>query len=1001
MRKQYNIVAALSLFCSINASAQFSASYPNHDGSYVSSTFFNQYPDLFNTLVEKPKAAELFKFPEPDISYATGKINLQIPIYTMDLQLLTLPLTLQYNSSGIRIQDKPGVAGYGWNFTNMKITREINSKDDLKYPVYPDDIKNLEHIKDENERYFEQAALSATGSSPKLKDGQYDIFTIDLPHINANFILHYENGRYEPRFLKEQPLHIELLITYNQSKNSLHGIRVTDDNGVQYLFGTDKPVENSSSIKWLLNRITLPSGAKVDFTYIDHKEYQNFRPMYHTVTNYTGFTIANHFISNKYDLHLLRGDYDSAFDEKYDLPQNKAVIEKIKQDNKGYDTYISKEPIRESLLSTIETIDCKIVIQYNETPDTFISDDGIPVSYIRRTFKNIEVFSKTSNTQESLEKIEFDITDDFLNSIQSRKGTFKFQYDRRDKNFTTEEFEKAIDWWGYCNGKMNDSSLPFDYTLSDHSERRQPDSLYTQIRSLKKIIYPTGGYMKINYGTHEFEKPDPTDMSYGAGLRINSLEIYDPLSAKKITKHFRYESPRYISRKTLSSHVPYIPISSADFITYSETALSAGKDVTYYYPPSYQGIVKQGVHAFDVIIESATYFTFPNTKDFHVSIPVYYKKVTEYTEFGKTEYTFDYEPYTMSPQIYSGIQDNSSIYTCPQLLTQREYKKDNNGYALIKSVENRYQSNIESLPGVEIGISGRYVSTVAGKEKIGSWTDQSASLFVQSKSLGKGYSHLISTTIKEYFDGDSIETKKEFTYDPERPYNIISEKTTPKNEEIIKNMYYSNNVLPENNGAEGKNELPDNCYKTAVIQQTISRNNTTISSTLNLYTQVKTNLYRPYKQYVLNKDNIMEKKTECLLFDTFGNPIYTITDKENQSVYIWSYRGRYMIAKIENADYNTVFAALRIAIPILSVKTEPSESDWSAINKLRTTPSLKNARITTYKYKPLTGVTEITDSKGVSTYYSYDDHGRLSEIYTLENGEKKLLQDMEYKYYNE
>lgn len=126
---------------------------------------------------------------------------------------------------------------------------------------------------------------------------------------------------------------------------------------------------------------------------------------------------------------------------------------------------------------------------------------------------------------------------------------------------------------------------------------------------------------------------------------------------------------------------------------------------------------------------------------------------------------------------------------------------------------------------------------------------------------GKGYSHLISTTIKEYFDGDSIETKKEFTYDPERPYNIISEKTTPENEEIIKNMYYSNNVLPENNGAEGKNELPDNCYKTAVIQQTISRNNTTISSTLNLYTQVKIPIFTaPYKQYVLNKDNIMEKE---------------------------------------------------------------------------------------------------------------------------------------------
>lgn len=41
------------------------------------------------------------------------------------------------------------------------------------------------------------------------------------------------------------------------------------------------------------------------------------------------------------------------------------------------------------------------------------------------------------------------------------------------------------------------------------------------------------------------------------------------------------------------------------------------------------------------------------------------------------------------------------------------------------------------------------------------------------------------------------------------------------------------------------------------------------------------------------------------------------------------------------------------------------------------------------------------DPRGKSTYYDYDVHGRLKEIYIIEGGIKKLLQENEYKYYNE
>jgi YD repeat-containing protein len=63
--------------------------------------------------------------------------------------------------------------------------------------------------------------------------------------------------------------------------------------------------------------------------------------------------------------------------------------------------------------------------------------------------------------------------------------------------------------------------------------------------------------------------------------------------------------------------------------------------------------------------------------------------------------------------------------------------------------------------------------------------------------------------------------------------------------------------------------------------------------------------------------------------------------------------------------------------------------------------ALPNAQVTTCTYKPLVGVTSITEPDGTTPYYEYDGLGRLTAAYILNDGIKEYLQDLDYHYANQ
>lgn len=70
-------------------------------------------------------------------------------------------------------------------------------------------------------------------------------------------------------------------------------------------------------------------------------------------------------------------------------------------------------------------------------------------------------------------------------------------------------------------------------------------------------------------------------------------------------------------------------------------------------------------------------------------------------------------------------------------------------------------------------------------------------------------------------------------------------------------------------------------------------------------------------------------------------------------------------------------------------RVEPTDEMKNKISSLRV--SLPNARVTTYEYEPMKGVTAITDPNNVVTRFEYDGYSRLTDSYYMDPDLKKVM----------
>ena len=263
-----------------------------------------------------PEAAGLGKYGDVPVSTFTGNPGVNIPVYTIQYRGMSVPITLGYNSNGIKVSEEASWVGLGWNLSaGGMITRTIRGADDFDQSIahnYANTDSSDPSGPDLNawggndfigSGIGSQATLSVFDSQPLddsclFENGSFDkslLCPIEERDMEPDLYSFNFNG-YSGKFLMDRggnfvPIEaqdIEIIMTYDGSVNPTFTIKTND--GYSYDFGksdsgrqktysrsfTNTIIEGSSSLSssdnsyistWFLEKITSPNGYVINFVY--------------------------------------------------------------------------------------------------------------------------------------------------------------------------------------------------------------------------------------------------------------------------------------------------------------------------------------------------------------------------------------------------------------------------------------------------------------------------------------------------------------------------------------------------------------------------------------------------------------------------------------------------------------------------------------------------------------------------------------------------------------
>ena len=945
-------------------------------------------------------------FPEPDF---IGKNNISVPIYDINFGKLKIPIGLSYNTKGNKASDIATAVGLGWNLSaGGNLTAKVNDMNDFTetYSFYSDGGFESEqtyawhrqskgYLSTDYPQALSDTQVSSSqlcfnnrvwGSDDRIIDVVPDFYYINAPGFNDKFYLtRLNDSQLKANFFRSNAklnnnLNLTIKTTCAGFESDPFGnqgaatvfyqpdkFEITGDNGYVYTFNDyeysiikeypkDLSTHDTQQVNnWYLTKIKDPFlGKEINF------EYENF------TNNYEHLALLGLF--NFFDF----GSYATSFFE-LKRPVRDPMQERIF--NRLVSSKLTAKRLKK-ITTDKETVDFTYDIARLDYGGNALS--GVLVksksgNIIKQTNFNYSYFDSGNCLSGNYEckRLRLDKMND------SSIGTYSFYY---DNNVFPPRNTSKVDFSGYFNNNTSniifskDNFHPYDFQyfpntktyfypelnkdnifpfqlrnktahkVSDEIDRTP--STISKLGLLKKMTYPTGGSLELDYENDDFMYEGE---KYILGsTRVNVMRLYD--SPGVISKEIKY---KYINTDNTSS-------GQINFITTPEETSTSE--------------IASGI-------------------GFNTGAIIGYSRIIEET-IGKG----------YIEKKYSNFNDYPDQFMEPdQNITNQEHKnflkfmKFPNSY--VQSFDDRrgqllsvnYYNQGQSIPVKKQEYSYDY--QVRNSLKVtkpfyyvnGHGYDE----FSASNYVLAYYNNLKTNTNEDFFSGGSVKEDNTFNYDGAR----LTYKKTVTSGDTMEEFY-------RNAKDKGIQKLINANILDTPVEIEKRKNGKLLSKQETKYEHTYT--LSPSSVVSANLDN-NAFSTEITYdhHDMSGNLMQYTTKDGISTVIIWGYNYTQPIAKIKNAKFTD------IGLSSMWTLSGVSDTDGAAginndetalLNAFKTfRDNLPGYEITTYSYDPLVGVRSITPPSGIRENYIYDSANRLEKVIDV-NG--KVLKEYKYNYKN-
>lgn len=530
-----------------------------------------------------PNAMKLTEFHAQKPNLYTGTASVSIPLYSINFDGWTLPISLSYNATGVRPNEEASEVGLGWalNATGI-ISRTVKDGDDL-----------LKGLNAERKGYVYANAITynfgydwRTDAYPPVgsyyehlglthPDTQPDIFNYNFFGFSGSFIIPQHQVDSSNPVKATKLTQDATLVFFNKDSQTF---TVTTSQGYVGEFSvkelstsfssstaaTDRmaccaqnlidiqQTKNSGRYRaistWYLSKITSPRGEEIYFNYDLNSDgsspYLSQSRAFGELESITSQETCLQTVQEHVYLESIVSDeirIDFQMEPRQDLKRN------ILYTTGGY--FPVSDPLKRFTGMTIDGLDPASTLNKSIT--------------FRQSYFNIQYQNNYQETENEVRKMRSRL-DRVIIDDQEYRFYYENGYGLPDK------LTKGIDHFGFYNGGNNNTqvlppspvsgaflggttNLADTTPLAIYKQRyeRLPNFNYGKAGLLSKVKFPTRGYTIFEYEAHTY-LPNQTGQFYeelgsmgdntAGGARIKSIKEYDYNDALVSSKSYKYLS---------------------------------------------------------------------------------------------------------------------------------------------------------------------------------------------------------------------------------------------------------------------------------------------------------------------------------------------------------------------------------------------------------------------------------------------------------------------------